>query len=279
MMRHCLLTGLLCIGCAAVRAQGLGLDHWEKGRHDWRYRGDQFGVALGRSPIRGGLADTQVALGGIRLDSRLGGPRPTGPSWDLSLAAGAIDRNPEGTTGDLSYGALASQGEFSVRPSQKWLLHSDVQSAPGLLASTVGTQVDSGDFGTLGLGVGHGRQGAMSGWAYQTRYSVRIWKGVDVSWQSDRQLAGYSDLASYQRGGGQQDMTRRQVTAGLTLSDRSSVSGSYETVRQAGGGIHRRFGITRQVWYSPNVKLGFKAEREIRSGDYDVGLSLSIPIK
>lgn len=272
-------TGLLLISCTAVSAQGLGLDQWEKGTQDWRYRGDQFGLAVGQARVDSPLADTEVVLGGIRLDSRLRSEQPRGKSWDLSVAAGAIDQRADAGAGDLSYGPLASHARLAIQPSEQWSFVSDVQTAPGLFASSAATRFHSARLGTFGLGLGRGRQGVNQGWGYHTHYSVRLWQQLDVSWQADHRTAGYANLAGYAGGPAAGSATRQKLTAGMDFTGRGSLAGSYESVRNQAGEHRHHFGVARQVWYSPNVKVGFKAGHETSSGDYDVGLTLSFPVR
>lgn len=279
MNRFSIVAGVLCLGCAAARAQGLGLGNWDKGAHAWRYQGDQVGVDLGRAQVKPSLADTEVALGGIRLDSQLGNLNSVASSWDFSVAAGAFDRSVNRAAGDLSYREFASLGQLTVRPSQQWSLASDLQTAPGLVSSSLRTQFQSRQFGTFRVGLGGGRHRAKRGWGYQTYYQVRLWDHLALSWQTDHRSPGYADLTSYQQTGEAQGMRRQRLTAGLISSSGSSLSGTYEYVRQPTGPAQQRFGMTRQVWYSPNVKVGFKASHERISRDYDVGLTVSFPIK
>src|SRR3546814_12522871 len=71
---------------------------------------------------------------------------------------------------------------------------------------------------------------------------------------------------------------RQRWTATVPTGRWGDVSGVYENEYSSTGNTRRSFGVSQQFWYSPNLRIGLKAERELVSGDYDIGLRFSVPI-
>ncbi len=258
---------------SSMSARGLGLANWDIGRNNWRYQGDRLGLTLGSTQVDNG-STSQTVLGGFRL----GTGTTSGSSWDASLAAGAIDRTSGTEGGDLDYGPMAGQAALSWRPQDVWSVDSSVQAAPGMVNTTLGTQMDAGDLGAFRLGMAHGGMHSVRGWGVQTGYEVRLFDRVDLSFDTGRQSTGYADLGNYAQGPASGTMSRR-FSAGMAGPMHGTITGTYESYNDVGGQPHQRFGFNQQFWYSPNLRVGVKAQRETVTGDYDVGLSLSVPIK
>lgn len=53
---------------------------------------------------------------------------------------------------------------------------------------------------------------------------------------------------------------------------------SYSGTTPSFGSSQHTFGLNQQFWYSPNLRVDIDAQRQTRSGDYNVGLRFSLPL-
>lgn len=259
-------------------------DPWVFGARNWRYTADNgldvtLGSAEAPAPLWGGAAQ----LGGVVVSqSPAAGSRGaassfmspeeggSGEGWSYSAAVGALDYSPE-QQGDLVYGPSASSAVLRYGIGPQLAVESQVEIAPGLLTSGFGGYYDTQGWGVWSAGIARGAYGANEGWRYQTAYEAQVLDDLRLSWVNERRTAGYVDLSQYRelaRGA----QVRNEWAATIPLGRWGDVSGVYENTYSELGDAQRKFGLTQQFKYSPNLSVALKAQKEIMSGDYDVGL-------
>ena len=86
------------------------------------------------------------------------------------------------------------------------------------------------------------------------------------------------DLGRYRSGQVASSGVRRKWTATVPMGRWGDISGSYENEYSATGAARRSFALGQQFRYSPNLDIGLTAQRELISGDYDIGIRFSVPI-
>lgn len=252
------------------------LDPWTFGASNWRYTGEQgLGVSLGNNEIEVPAWGNTARLGGISVSqsSRAGSDSE---QWQYAMSVGALDYSSQ-PQGDLNYGPTASNTVLRYKVNPQVTLESQLETAPDLITTGVGGRYATQDWGAWSAGIAKASYGMHQGWRYQAAYEVDVLETLQLSWLSERHTTGFADLSRYADGvsvGG----IRQQVSASVPLGRWGDVAGMYESSHSSVGDTQRSFGLTQQFWYSPNLRIGLKAERELVTGDYDVGIRFSVPI-
>src|SRR5690606_11172482 len=101
---------------------------------------------------------------------------------------------------------------------------------------------------------------------------------LNMGWQGERYTEGFMDIRRYSAGSGAAEGGRHRWSASWDTDDWGTWSGSFESEHGKDGVLARRFGLNQQFWYSPNLRIGVHAEKEVIGGDYDIGLRFSFPL-
>ncbi len=250
---------------------------WELGISNWRFAGDGgLDVALGSNDIVTPAWGNSARLGGISISqSSLVNAEDKEGNWQYALAVGALDFS-QGPAEDLDLGPTAANSVFRYGVSPSLVLESQLQLAPDLMSTGVGGQYRT-DWGRWSAGLARANMGAAQGWRYQAAYELDMFESLQLSWRGERRDPGYADLSRYTADpsiGG----VRQQWKATIPLGRWGDLSGKFENEHTSLGESRSRFGFTQQFWYSPNLRVGVAAARELDSGDYDIGIRFSVPI-
>jgi hypothetical protein len=254
-------------------------DPWTFGARNWRYSAEGgLDVTLGSDDIISPVWGASSRLGGVSISQTSVVDSTEAGSWRYALAVGALDYAPGPAQGDLSYGPTASSSVLSYGLSPQLTLESQIEVAPDLMTTGLGGHYRSKRLGALSLGVARAQHEVQQGWRYKTAYEVDLIDDLQLSWISERHDSGYADLSRYRDMGATDGGVRHEWTATMGLGRWGDLTGSYENARSFGGEARRSFGLTQQFWYSPNLRIGVRAERESVSGDYDIAVRFSVPI-
>ncbi|MBF6618516.1 MAG: hypothetical protein ITG07_17550 [Candidimonas sp.] len=251
---------------------------WQFGTSNWRYAGeDGWSLTLGAEEIAVPTWSNAARLGGVSISqSSLSNANALG-SWEYAMSVGVLDATSGQDQGDLDYGPTASNTVLRYGISPEFTLESQLELASDLVTSGLGGEYE-GEWGVWSAGVARASYGLYKGWRYQTGYTVNVLDDLQLSWKNERHTAGFTDLSRYQDGGIAPGGIRQQWSATVPLGRWGDVSGVYETERSALGSKKHSFGFGQQFWYSPNLRVGLRAEREFVTGDYDIGIHFSVPI-
>lgn len=250
---------------------------WTLGSSNWSYAGDDgLDVALGGNDIATPAWGNTARLGGISISqSSLVNAEDEQRNWQYALAIGVLDFS-SGTVGDLDLGPTAANSVLRYGVSPSLVLESQLQMAPDLMSTGLGGQYQT-DWGKWSAGLARANAGAYQGWRYQAAYELDVFEDLQLSWLGERRDPGYADLSRYTADssvGG----VRQQWKATVPLGRWGDLSGKFENEQTSLGESRSRFGFTQQFWYSPNLRVGLAAQRELDSGDYDIGIRFSVPI-
>lgn len=253
------------------------MEQWRLGERNWGYAADNgLAVRIGSDDVGPSVLASNATLGGVHIrQTTLAQPGDV-RNWAVSLAFGALDYSSDKKDGDLSYGPTAANTVIHYGLSDQLTLESGVQVAPDLVTTTLGGRYDTRQFGQLHAGVAHGSQADQQGWRYQAAYAVQLADDLHLSVRNEWDAPGFSDLGHYR--GGVAPGVRRNWRATVPTQRWGDISGTYESFRPAAGTATERFGFSQQFWYSPNLRIGLQAQREVESGDYDIGIRFSVPI-
>lgn len=250
---------------------------WTFGTSNWRYAGEQgLDVTLGSARMAVPAWGNSVRLGGISISQSSAASFGDANSWQYSMAVGALDNSSGISQGDLNFGPTASNTVLRYGLTPQLTLESQLELAPQLLTSGFGGKYAT-VWGDLSAGVARASNGPENGWRYQAAYSIEVFDDLQLSWLNERHTTGFSDLSRYQNAASPAGI-RQQWTATVPLGRWGDVSGVYERAHSSLGGKQQTFGLTQQFWYSPNLRIGLEAQRELVGGDYDIGLRFSVPI-
>ncbi|HUH60694.1 MAG TPA: hypothetical protein VL001_11555 [Candidimonas sp.] len=254
-------------------------DPWTLGASNWRYSAEQgLDVTLGNDEIDVPSWGNAARLGGVSI-SQSSMATSSGPeTWQYALSVGALDNTAGQPQGDLDYGPTASNAVLRYGLSPEVTLESQLELAPELMTSGVGGRYSSRRWGAWSAGVARATHGLREGWRYQAAYEIDVLDDLRLSWVNEKHTGGFADLSRYQEAATAAAGIRQQWLATVDLGRWGDLSGMYENYRSSLGDVRRSFGLTQQFWYSPNLRIGLRAERESVSGDYDVGLRFSVPI-
>jgi hypothetical protein len=252
-------------------------DPWTLGSRTWRYSdSDGLDLTLGNEEIEVPVWGRSVRLGGVSLSQSSLVESDYADSWKYSLSLGALDRT-TAEQGDLDYGETAGNLVVRYGLNKDLSIESQTQLAPDMAAHGVGGRYQT-DWGAWTAGVDRATYGLYKGWRYQAAYSVNIMDDLELSWRNERYTPGFVDLSRYGATDLSQGGTIQSLTAKLPLGRWGDLSGSFENESSTSGDVKRRFGLTQQFWYSPNLRIGLRAQREVVGGDYDIGGRCSFPI-
>lgn len=253
------------------------MSQWRLGQRNWQYAPNNgLAVRLGADDVTSSVLSGAATLGGLHLrQSSLEQPDDA-QNWSLSFALGALDYSDASQQGDLTYGPLAANTVIQYGINENIALESALQVAPDLVTTSLAGRLDAGQFGELRAGVAHSNLAEQDGWRYQAGYDVQLIDDLHLSVRSEWDAPGFADLGQYQ--GGATPGIRRHWAATVPATRWGDISGTYESFRPAIGTATEKFGFSQQFWYSPNLRIGLEAKREVGSGDYDIGLRFSVPI-
>ncbi|NYT85337.1 hypothetical protein [Pollutimonas harenae] len=250
---------------------------WTLGTSNWSFQGDDgLDLALGSNDIVAPAWGSSARLGGISISqSSQVNAEDVENNWQYALSIGALDYS-SGSEGDLELGPTAANSVFRYGVSPSFVLESQMQLAPNLVSSGLGGQYRT-SLGNWSAGLARARVHDDQGWRYQAAYEVDVFEDLRLSWLGEYRDPGYADLSRYTADpsvGGQ----RQRWMATIPMGRWGNLSGRYENEQTSLGDSRRSFGFTQQFWYSPNLRIGLKAERELDGGDYDIGIRFSVPI-
>jgi len=251
---------------------------WTLGASNWRYSSKEgLDVTLGNEQIVVPTWGNSAKLGGVSISQSSLAASSDGQTWQYSMSIGALDYSSDGNPNDLTYGPTASNTVLRYGLSPDLTLESQLELAPDMVTSGLGGNYHT-RWGVWSAGVARASYGLYKGWRYQAAYTVDVMDDLQLSWLNERHTAGFTDLSRYRDGQASPGGIRQKWTATVPLGRWGDVSGIYENEYSATGNTRRSFGLGQQFWYSPNLRIGLKAERELVSGDYDIGIRFSVPI-
>jgi len=253
--------------------------NWSFGSRNWQTRLDEGPrVSLGSSEIAVPDWNESVRLGGISLNQSFLAGSDDVARWNYSLAFGAVDQSAAGTAGDLVFGPTAGSLGLSYDYSPGLSMSSRTEVAGDLVMSDLVGQYDLGGLGRWRSGVARSTQGLHQGWRYRAMADFDLARDVRLAWMGERHTAGFMDIRRYADRAVPAAGARQRWSASWDVGRWGEWSGSLESVHGEQGVQQRRFGVSQQFWYSPNLRIGIHAEREVIAGDYDIGLRFSFPL-
>lgn len=252
--------------------------NWSFGTRNWQTRLDEGPqVLLGSSEI--GVPDWNegVRLGGVSLNQSFMLGSDDVERWNYALAFGAVDQS-GASSGDLVFGPTAGSVGVSYDYNPNFTLTSHTEVSDDLLMSGLTGQYDLGTFGRWRSGVARSTQGLNRGWRYRAIADFDLAPDVSLGWMGERHTAGFMDIRRYADQAAPLSGGRQRWSASWDVGRWGEWSGSFESVHGQDGVQQRRFGLSQQFWYSPNLRIGIHAEREVIADDYDIGLRFSFPL-
>lgn len=252
---------------------------WTFGERSWRTRlDDGLALSLGRREIDFPAWNESVNLSGISLSQSFLAGSDEVSQWNYSLAFGVVDQS-AGSSGDLEFGPTAGSLALAYDYSPRFSVASHIEAAPDLLMSGFTGRHDLGAFGRWRAGIARSTHDIYQGWRYGAAVDFDLAEDLHLSWVGERYTEGFMDLRRYAGGADPVAGERQRLTASWGPADGGALwSGSFESVRTRSEAQQRRFGVGREFWYSPNLRIGLHAEREIVGDDYDIGLRFSFPL-
>lgn len=254
-------------------------DTWELGAENWRYiAGDGTDLTLGSYSPRVQVWGGGARLGGIALSRSLTEGVVPDSQWQYGVALGALSYTDAGvTSGSLTYGAGASDVVLRYGVDSDVTLETQMQWAPDMLTAGVGGMYAT-PWGAWRVGVAKATRDLHDGWRYRVGYDVGVLEDVELSWLTEQRSGGFSDLSNYAGFDGKSARTRNLVSTSIRLGRWGTMRGSYENVTSPAAPLKQQFRLSQQFWYSSNLRVSLSAQRERLSGDYGLGLELSVPI-
>jgi len=252
---------------------------WSFGERNWQTRLDEGPeILLGSSELSVPGWNESVRLGGVSLSQSFLSSSDEVAQWNYSLAFGAVDQSASGTSGDLIFGPTAGSLALSYDYNPRLSLQSQTEVAAGLLMSGIVGQYDLGEFGRWRSGIARSNQGLNQGWRYRAMADFDLAEDVSLGWVGERYTDGFMDIRRYAASANPVAGGRQRWSASWDVGRWGQWSGSFESVHGKHGVQQRRFGLSQQFWYSPNLQIGIHAEREVVADDYDIGLRFSFPL-
>jgi len=260
---------------AAGKSEG-----WTLGARNWSYsRTDGTRLVLGNEAVQKSLWGDMPNLAGIGVSQTPAGGWRNDDQWSYSLAVGALDQSAHpGESGDLTYGPKAGEGVVTYGLNRHLKLESQLQWASDMAVTGLGGRYDVPGWGAWRLGVSRAARDLEAGWRYRVGYEADVLESLNLGWTHDAHTSGYSDLADYQAGPLESGRNRNLWSATLSLGRWGNLEGSFEKVTSSAGVLKRKFGLSQQFWYSPNLRISLKADRELVGDSYDIGLNFAIPL-
>lgn len=276
-----LLGGFEPVGVATPRSRWLarpGAGGWALGASNWQNRlDDNTELRLGSSEIAVPEWNESVRLGGVSLSQSFLAASDDVSEWNYSLAFGAVDQSSSGSS-DLVFGPTAGSLAVGYDYNPRLSMETHTEVAADLVMSGVSGQYDLGDFGRWRSGIARSTNSAHQGWRYRAMADFDLAQDMSLAWMGERYTDGFMDIRRYAAGSASAAGARQRWSASWDVGRWGEWSGSFESVHNAQGTQQRRFGLSQQFWYSPNLRVGVHAEREVVGGDYDIGLRFTFPL-
>lgn len=251
---------------------------WNAGAARWNTQlDDGVRVAFGSSDIGSSAWNDILQLGGISLSQRFLADSDDVAQWNYSMAFGVVDQSASGAS-DLQFGPTAGSVALNYEYRSGLGLETRAETVDDLFMSAVTGRYDLGLLGRWQSGVARSNQGVQQGWRYRARADFDLADDMRLAWTGERQTDGFMDIRRYAAGSSPVGSDRQRWSASWDTGDWGEWSGSFERVDTREGAQQRRFGLSQQFWYSPNLRVGIHAEREVLSDDYDIGLRFSFPL-
>ena len=255
-------------------------DTWTLGTENWRYsRADGTRLVLGNGWSNVSVLGDRVRLGGVSLSQSLTDQAEGEGSWRYSVMLGALDYSGEpGKQGGLTYGPTAGESILSYGVSQQLSVETQMQWAPEMVVSGIGGKYATKGWGAWQAGVAKAKRNFNEGWRYRIGYEADVLDSLNLSWTHEQRTGGYSDLANYRDFTLDSGRSRNLWSAKLSLGRWGVLNGTFEQLSSAAGPVKQQFGLSQQFWYSPNLRISLRTERELISGDYGIGLGFAVPL-
>ncbi len=251
---------------------------WNAAAARWNTRLDgNTEISLGNSEFVSTQWEDSLRLSGISLSQSFLASNATDPQWRYSFALGAVDLSAAGAN-DLQFGPAAGAMAVSYDYSERLNLAARTEVASDLFLTGISSQYDFGALGRWRSSVARSNRGQEEGWRYRAMADVDLMEDVTLGWMGERHTEGFMDVRRHAAGASSVGGARHKWSASWDVGRWGEWSGSFETVRNRDGVQQRRFGLMQQFWYSPKLRVGIHAEREVVADDYDIGLRFSFPL-
>lgn len=253
-------------------------DHWYVDQRAWRYQSTsnvRFTVGNSTPQLVSGLKT--VPLGGLSFSDRVDAVLTDKEQWRYGLALGVVDKQPTAT--NFNYGAKAARAWVDVRLSPKLSFDGLYQRAEGYEQVGLGSRYhlsSTGGVWAMSLTQSHHRAG--KGWRYQGRYDMDISETVDVSLSTETYSGAFSNLLQSQNKSFTTPQAKHGVDVHWDTGRWGALGASYSSTQPRLGQNQHSFGVNQQFWYSSNLRIDLDAQRQIHTGDYNMGLRFSLPV-
>lgn len=237
---------------------------------------DHTELALGNSEIVTPFWNESLRLSGVSLSQSFLASNEDVSQWNYSLALGALDQSASGAT-DLDFGPTAGTLALNYDYNSRVSLTTRTEVASDLIMSGVAGQYDLGRLGRWRSGVSRSNGAMHQGWRYRAAADFHLAEDLSLLWMGERYTDGFMDINRY-AGNSPAAGGRQRWSASWDAGRWGKWSGSFENVKGREGSGQRRFGLSQEFWYSPKLRVGLHAEREVVSDDYDIGLRFSFPL-
>ena len=250
---------------------------WRAGAARWGAQlGDATELTLGSSEIAAPVWDESWRLSGVSLSQHFLVDSEDVSQWNYSLAFGAVDQSATDAT-DLNFGPTAGALSLNYDYNSRLSMATRTEVADKLMMSGIAGQYDLGGWGRWRSGVSRSQQGMHQGWRYRAAADFDLAEDVNLVWMGERYTDGFMDIHRY-AGNNWAAGGRQRWSASWDVGRWGKWSGSFESVQGRDGTEQRRFGLSQQFWYTPRLRIGIQAEREMIGDDYDIGLRFSFPL-
>lgn len=252
---------------------------WKLGSKNWSYTSaGGLGLTLGNSSPTTPAWASSATLGGVRLSNGLSQGTAEAGQWQYAAMVGALDYTPSGAKGGFDYGPAAGTSVLRYGLSPRLTLESQLETAPSMNTVGLGGTYDTSQWGIWSAGVARATQEMDDGMRYRVGYQASLLDRLQLSWVGEHRSAGFSDLSLYRNLATNEAQTSNLWKITMPVDGYGSVSGSYQAIETPSGPPVEIFGVSHQFALSQNVKLALQAQRQRYTGDYGVGLQLSIPM-
>jgi len=252
---------------------------WSLGTKNWQAQLDPgLELALGSSEVGVPEWNDSLRLSGVSLSQSFLASSADASQWNYSVAFGAVDHSSGTTSGDLVFGPMAGSVSMSYQYSPQLSVTTHTEMASDLFMSDFTSEYDLGTLGRWRTGIARSNHPMQQGWRYRAMADFDLSPDLNMGWQGERYTEGFMDIRRYSAGSGAAEGGRHRWSASWDTDDWGTWSGSFESEHGKDGVLARRFGLNQQFWYSPNLRIGVHAEKEVIGGDYDIGLRFSFPL-
>lgn len=251
---------------------------WNAAAARWNTRLDgNTEISLGNSEFLSTQWEDSLKLSGISLSQSFLASNADDSQWKYSFALGAVDLSAAGAN-DLQFGPAAGAMSLSYDYSERLNFAARTEVASDLFMTGISSQYDFGALGRWRSSVARSNRGQQEGWSYRAMADVDVMEDVTLGWMGERHTEDFMDVRRHAAGAAPTAGARQRWSASWDVGRWGEWSGSFETVRNRDGLQQRRFGLQQQFWYSPRMRVGIHAEREVVTDDYDIGLRFSFPL-